>query len=221
MFRKQWKAILVMLFGVMLIAPQNPASAAPNGAGAATPEAAVSTLIKALQDPAATGVACNALTGQVDDCPITARLRTRLQNPVAGENGNLVSRSQNPPSAVSVAVIYLDSETNPRIAHVNTKWEFGTSFYVITFVVVKQADGWLVDDSYCAGSPETSIYNSPVAPCPTDTISPGTSSGGESAPTLPGMPNTGTGEQITLLISLTLLALGLAALGLELAWRRT
>lgn len=216
MFAKTWKALLVMLFGVMLIAPQNSVSAAPVAAGAATPEAAVSTLIKALQDPAATGVACNALTGQLDDCPITARLRTRLQNPTPEENGNLVSRSQNPPSSVAVTLVDSDGQT----ARVNTKWEYGASSYTITFVVVKGADGWLVDDSYCAGNPQTSIYNSPVGPCSMDASSPGTSAGGESATNVPGMPNTGAGDQITLLISLTLLALGLAALGIELAWRR-
>ena len=216
MFTKTWKALLVMLFGVMLIAPQNPASAAPGAVGAATPEAAVSTLIKALHDPSASGVACNALTGQLDDCPITARLRTRLQNPKPEENGNLVSRSQNPPGSVTVTLVDNDGQA----AHVNTKWEYGASSYTITFVVVKGADGWLVDDSYCAGKPETSIYNSPVGPCTTDTTSPGTSTGGEGNTSVPGMPNTGAGEQITLLISLTLLALGLAALGLELSWRR-
>jgi hypothetical protein len=33
MFAKTWKALLVMLFGVMLIAPQNSVSAAPVGRG--------------------------------------------------------------------------------------------------------------------------------------------------------------------------------------------
>jgi|GEM_PF-3462860 len=212
MFTKTWKALLVMLFGLMLVAPQSTA----NAAGAATPEAAVSTLIKTLHDPTASGAGCNALTGRVDDCPITAKLRARLQKPAPGENGNIVSRSQNPAQSVAVTLVENDGQT----ARVNTRWEYGAGSYTITFVVVKEADGWLVDDSYCAGNPQTSIYNSPVGPCSMDVSSPGTSAGGESGTTMPNMPRTGSGEQIGLLVGMTLLALGLAVLGLELAWRR-
>ena len=209
MTKNYWKALLAVMFAVVLVTPQDRVSAAQGAAGAATPEAAISTLIKALHDPAAQGVACNALTGKVDDCPITARLRTRLQNPT-GENGNIVSRSQNPPRSVSVAVIYYDKVTDPRIAHANVTWDNGTTSTIIMFVLVKEAGGWLVDDTNCGGSPETSIYNSPVGPCPSSIPSP-----------VPNMPTTGAGEQLTLLIGVTVLALGLAVLGTELAWRRS
>ena len=33
------------------------------------------------------------------------------------------------------------------------------------FVVGRQDDGWRVDDAYCAGRPQTSIYNPPAGPC--------------------------------------------------------
>jgi len=100
------------------------------------------------------------LTGRLDDCPITARLRDRLTRPVAGvETGNLVSRSQNPPQSLDVTQVKLPADAT--VANVNTRWVYGSDEYTITFVVHKEAGGWLVDDLYCLNTPGSSIYNPP------------------------------------------------------------
>jgi hypothetical protein len=131
--------------------------------GTATPLRAVLVLVRPFSTPDAAQGACNALTGQVASCPVTPRLRYRLQHPVRQrENGNLVCRCQNPPRRVRAA----QTDRNPFVAHVDTRWVYGASLaYTITFVVARQDDGWRVDDAYCAGRPQTSVYNPPAGPC--------------------------------------------------------
>jgi hypothetical protein len=106
---------------------------------------------------AGNALACNALRGQALACPITARLRYRLQHYIRYvETANLVCRCQNPPRAVR----WMQTDNNGFVAHVNVRWMYGaTNSYTITFVVARQDDGWRVDDAYCAGRPQTSIYN--------------------------------------------------------------
>ena len=143
------------------------ASAGPAAAGATSPEKAANALVApfTVKGPAGNDLACNPLMGKVDNCPVTARLRTRLKNPVPlQETGNLVSRSQNPPKSVKVTQL----DNNGQVAHVSTRWETGVSTHSIddiTFVVRKQQGAWFVDDTYCVGKPKTSIYNIQVGPC--------------------------------------------------------
>jgi hypothetical protein len=179
MFTKRWKALTVGLLAAALFSPLGVAGANPNMAGASSPEEAVRILIETLYNPSAGNKPCNALNGQFADCPVTARLLQRLQNPIAGqETGNLVSRSQNPPQSVTITPV----DNTGQLAHIDTKWQYGTSSYSITFAVVKEADGWRVDDSYCTGAPQTSIYNPPTGPCQVVDN------------TVPGIPRTGNGD---------------------------
>jgi hypothetical protein len=218
MFTRHRKAIQVtLLIPALLLLASSLTTAYAQAQGASTPTEAVQTLIRPFYDPSAGNQPCNALSGKFQDCPVTARLLQLLQNPVPKVgSGNPVSRSQNPPSGVSVSLM----DNNGQTARVSTVWQYGAAgSYTIIFVVVKQANGWAVDDSFCAGASgeatqSTSIYNPPVGPCPqvfTQTP-PGN---------IPGMPNTGTGGYpdyawLTLLATLALLT------GLSLrAWRRS
>jgi hypothetical protein len=187
---------LVIVFGLLSVV-----AVAAQTVGTATPSQAVAALVGPLAGQAGqTG--CNALTGQLADCPITARLRARLANPTPGvETGNLVSRSQSPPQSLDVAEVKLPE--GATTAQVNTRWNLGTtppSAYTITFVVQKEAGGWVVDDSYCLNDPTTSIYQPPTGPCPTITTE------------APGMPQTGAGREASaplwIFEGLALVALG-------------
>lgn len=191
------RAFWLPMFAVMLLVMPGTArvsSAAGNLQAAATPEQAVATLLEPFYNPAAGTGACDAVSGQFAACPITARLRDRLEH--ATENGNIVSRSQNPPRSVTINPIHNDGQ----MAHAATIWDYGNSSYSITFTVVKQDDGWLVDDSFCTALPTSSIYNAPTGPCPLDTR-------GEA---LPGMPTTGA----TLFLPFALLTILAALLAL-------
>jgi hypothetical protein len=172
-----WKTLSLTILIAILLLPALTARAvwAQTAAGASTPEQAVTILLEPFYNPAAGTGACNAVSGQLAACPITARLRTRLEQ--ATENGNIVSRSQNPAHHVVIGPIKSDGQ----IAHVPTAWDYSSSSYSITFTVVKQENGWLVDDSFCSAQPASSIYNPPTGPCPLDLR-------GEP---VPGMPNTG------------------------------
>jgi hypothetical protein len=148
-------ATLALLVGTVRAAP----AAVP---GTATPLQAVITLVRPFLSPGPGTNACNALTGRIRSCPISARLRYRLQHYQRGENGNLVCRCQNPPRALH----WTQTDTNGFVAHVSTRWLYGaSSAYTITFVVGREEDGWRVDDAYCGGRPQTSVYNPPTGPC--------------------------------------------------------
>ena len=90
------------------------------------------------------------------------------------------------------------------VANVNTRWVYGSDEYTITFVVRKEAGGWLVDDSYCLNNPSSSIYNQPTGPCPMSS-----STGGQGNP--PGMPSTGAGSGNSYGLPLALAVLALLA----------
>ncbi len=75
-------------------------------------------LVRPFSTPGAAQGACNALTGQVAACPISARLRYRLQHPLRlRENGNLICRCQTPPQAVRAALM----SSTPFVARVDTR----------------------------------------------------------------------------------------------------
>jgi hypothetical protein len=186
---------------------------------AGTPEQAVSVLVTPFFDASAGATGCNGVTGDIAGCPVTARLLDRLQHPTPQENGNILSRSQNPPRDVTVKVVDNDGQT----AHVDTRWGFGGGSYGITFVVLHQADGWLVDDTYCAGEPGTSIYNAPAGPCQVIAFSGGTAGGGTSGGTpgaVPGMPQTGQKSDGYLLFASLLVLAVASGVGLSVAGRR-
>jgi hypothetical protein len=237
--------ILTILFTLALLLQPGPTptlTATSTIVAAATPLEAVETLLKPFYSQGASSSTCNALSGKFEGCPITARLLNRLKN--ATENGNIISRSQNPPQNITLSLVDNDGQT----AHVNTTWHIGTGSYTITFVVVKVADGWQVDDSYCAGQPDTSIFSPPTGPCPADTggsatptpsatsaipagtATPSTNPTAASSPTfaaistatavVPGIPNTGSDHTLGFLIpALVLFALLAALIGVLISLR--
>lgn len=157
------RALLLTLAVVALaLAPGMAFAATRSAAAAPTPVQAVTTLLAPFARPGGSHGACDALTGHVLACPITARLRFRLRQYRQGENGNLVCRCQNPPRGIR----WVQTGNNGFVARVDTRWLYGASTsYTITFVVAREDDGWHVDDAYCARRLQTSIYNPPAGPC--------------------------------------------------------
>jgi hypothetical protein len=54
---------------------------------------------------------------------------------------------------------------NGRVAHVDTRWFFGAVWYTSSFTVLHQQKRWLVDDVYCAGHRDNSIYRPSSSGC--------------------------------------------------------
>lgn len=137
-------------------------SASASAASATTPIAAVIAVFGSFAGAPAR-VNCDPVSGKVASCPITARLRYRLER--ANENGNILCRCQNPPRTIHWAL----QDANPFVAHVATRWYYGPTTgrpaYTLIVTIAREADGWKVDDSICAGRPTTSIYQPPAGPC--------------------------------------------------------
>lgn len=184
--RLMTRLVAAIVMPLLLLGTYAGGVAHAQSAGAATPEKAVTALVNPFADPAAGNNACNALTGRVDDCPVTEQLRTRLQHPIVNvETGNLVSRSQNPPSNLTVSLVDIIGDT----ARVNTHWEYGSSqAYNIEFIVKNVGGKWLVADTFCEGNPHTSIFRTPTGPCSAE------SAAAAEAAATPGMPNTGAAD---------------------------
>jgi hypothetical protein len=106
--------------------------------------------------PAVGNVAFAACDNYVDGaCPITPRLEARVADPNVP-----LCRCQNGSGSREIEALPERFEDGGGIVRV-TMWEGTTSFDV---VVVKAGGEWLVDDHYCAGKPETSIYEY-AGPC--------------------------------------------------------
>ncbi|MBV9278944.1 MAG: hypothetical protein JOZ41_02585 [Chloroflexi bacterium] len=149
--------LCVLLAALTMTAPAGARAAIHPAAGAATPVKAVSQLLAGFTMHR--NAACNPVVGRLAACPITPRLRARVQH--ARENGNILCRCQNPPTSVGISL----ADNNGRVAHVNSRWSYAANSFVMVWVVLHQAGGWLVDDSYCAGRPATTIYKKPAGPC--------------------------------------------------------
>ena len=101
-------------------------------------------------------------------CPETLRLRHYLsvrRLPI-GDSGLPFCRCQSGPYSVRVGAVRYN---NGRVARVDVRWDFGrarsspsqrmhSTKAMDTFVVLHEANIWLVDDEYCAGRPATSVY---------------------------------------------------------------
>ncbi len=144
--------------------------------GASTPLQAVAALVTPFYDSAVERAArrdggCDPVTGALAACPLTPRLRARLPIDEAMRySANPICRCQNPARTVRLAQIYDDG----RAAYIITRWFYGPAdpgpgdhAYRITFALVRQPDGWDVDDTYCTGQARTTnLYLSSVGPCP-------------------------------------------------------
>jgi hypothetical protein len=89
-------------------------------------------------------------------CPVTPRLQKRLLKFTRGADP--VCRCQNSPLKMSFTVI----SAKPTRSLVNASYY---DWFRETFVAVKQGQGWLVSDIYCAGKPSTSLYAKNPGPC--------------------------------------------------------
>ncbi len=109
-------------------------------------------------------------------CPITARLRAWLLAHPIGPSGGFGAR---PPqnvldgdpicrcqASIVNAALHVDGVTTTS-ARVTATIKYGLTPPRITFVVLHRAGSWRVDDAFCQGRPQTSIYrltrSSPVA----------------------------------------------------------
>jgi hypothetical protein len=87
--------------------------------------------------------------GPDGQCPVTERLQARIADPNV-----LLCRCQNGSSTRVIEPLPVRLDDGGGIVRV-TMWEGSTSF---DLVVVPTDGGWLVDDEYCAGRPDTSIH---------------------------------------------------------------
>lgn len=138
-----------------------------NTTHAATPLQAVRMVVRPYFVPGYTFANCTKLSPRVHPnltCPETARLRRWLhvRRLPMGDSGLPFCRCQSGARTVQIRLL----ESNGRVAHVNAWWDLGPGSFTDTFVVVRQGAGWLVDDEYCGGRPQTSVYTSAGAsPC--------------------------------------------------------
>lgn len=156
-----------IVLGLLVVAVFVATSGSVQGSGhaAATPVEAVTILVSGgtPQGPARSGCSLGQRTYR--DCPVTDRMRQRLEQGSQAAFGEPVSRGsgQDLSPRISVAEI----ERTGDVALVNAGFEGGVARVTLTYVVRGQGRTWLVDDSYCAGRPETTIYTqpNPIPPC--------------------------------------------------------
>ena len=91
-------------------------------------------------------------------CPITDRLQQRL-NSDAARAFNPVCRCQ-----VAIQADIGEAAANGASAIIPVTFRAPTP-YVVTFVLVRQGQDWLVDDVYCGSDQSTTIYATPIATC--------------------------------------------------------
>ncbi len=89
------------------------------------------------------------------DCPITTRLRLRVASPDVR-----LCRCQNASNTREIEALDERSDDGGGIVRV-TMYQGNT---IYDLVVVREGGDWRVDDEYCAGQPETSIYEV-AGPC--------------------------------------------------------
>ena len=156
-----------IVLGLLVVAAFVTTAGSVRGSGheAATPVEAVTILVSGgtPQGPVRSGCGLGQRTYR--DCPVTDRMRQRLEQGSQAAFGEPVSRGsgQDLSPRISVAEI----ERSGDVALVNAGFEGGVATVTITYVVRGQGGTWLVDDSYCAGRPETTIYTqpNPIPPC--------------------------------------------------------
>ena len=112
---------------------------------------------------------CFPSGGHVRACPLTTRFLNRLRHPDPRPKGCLggctldpVSRAENTTYWIALTVV----GNNGTTAVVNTRWSFDQGKHRLTYTVLRTEFGWQVDDSYCTGHPETTMYRVPVRSCP-------------------------------------------------------
>lgn len=93
-------------------------------------------------------VGCDTLANA--ECPLTARLRQRVDS----DSFVNLCRCQNASGTREIEPLSERLEDGGGIVRV-VLYEGNTSY---DLVVVADDSGWLLDDQYCSGRPETSIY---------------------------------------------------------------
>lgn len=198
------KQIVFALIVVAALAAGAAPSVLANGHGAATPVEAVTILARGTTPQGPVRAGCSSIQRTYRDCPVTDRMLQRLEQGSQAAFGEPVSRGSGQDLNSGVRVTEIDNTGD--VALVNAGMESGLPTVTLTFVVRNQGGQWLVDDSYCAGQPETTIYSGPVPipPC-----------GASPTP----MPNTGAGDFLGRVWLLALSGIGVFVLGLALRRR--
>ncbi len=157
--------IILALLIVAAFAAGAGRSVLASGPAAATPVEAVRILVSGgtPQGPVRSG--CELTRRTYQTCPVTDRFLRRLERLSQAAFGEPISRGSGQDLSPSVRVTEI--ENTGTAALVNAGFESGLPTVTITFVVRGQRGQWLVDDSYCAGRPETTIYAAPnpIPPC--------------------------------------------------------
>lgn len=130
-----------------------------------TPVEAVRAVVRPYYVPGYNFANCTARSPRLYPlltCPETARLRRRLGRHRLPFSGLPFCRCQSGPRTVRLRLI----SNHGGVARVDARWEMGPTSFTDTFMVVRRAAGWLVDDEYCLNRPATSVYTARGdAPC--------------------------------------------------------
>ena len=189
-----------IVLGLLVVAALVVTGGAVYGSGheAATPVEAVTILVSSgtPQGPVRSG--CEPTRRTYTACPVTDRFLQRLEYLSQAAFGEPISRGSGQDLSPSVRVAEI--ERNGDVALVDAGFEGGVSTVTLTYVVRGQGGTWLVDDSYCAGKPETTIYGAPrpILPC------------GVSPAPLPATAGTSFVSSVWALGGLLIVSLGLA-----------
>lgn len=134
-----------------------------NAVVASSPFWAVRRVIQGFVGHPGKTYACKASQGNYSHCPMTGRLKKRA-NELGKLQANPICRCQNTAQSITMSFAHRMGSR----ATVDTTWRYGPgSKESITFVAVRASGmaGWQVDDSYCTGQPNTSLYKPPKGPC--------------------------------------------------------
>jgi hypothetical protein len=156
--------VFIFLLGLGLFGPAAGAKAARTHAVvASSPFWAVRRIVQDFVPHPGKSYACKPVQGNYALCPMTSSLKKRA-NQLARLGANPICRCQN--TAQSIRIDY--ASRNGASATVATIWQYGPSSKEhITFVTVRTTgtSSWQVNDTYCTGHPNTSMYKPPKGPC--------------------------------------------------------
>jgi len=164
------KYVLLALLVTALFAAGAAQPVRASGHAATTPTDAVTILVRSGTPQGPVRSDCDLTRRTYRACPVTDRLRQRMEQLSQAPFGEPVSRGSGQDLSPRIGVTEVSKSGG--VALVNASFEGGLGAVNITFVVRGQGREWLVDDSYCAGQPETTIYRSPIPILPCG-VSPG------------------------------------------------
>lgn len=154
--------LLPMLCFGLTVPLANAAGVRHNAVVATSPFWAVKRVVIGFLPHSGKTHACKAFQGNYALCPMTTRMKKRA-NQLGKLQANPICRCQNMVQVLTIGYANRHGAT----ATVATRWNFGGSTEDITFITVRTTgmSSWQVDDSYCTGRPNTSLYKPPRGSC--------------------------------------------------------